>query len=45
MALCVEAYIGTVGGAEGIKLEEQVLITDDGYELLSQYPFDERLDA
>lgn len=45
MAICVEAYIGTVGGADGVKLEEQVLITEDGYELLSRYPFDSRLDA
>jgi len=35
MTLCVEAYIGVEGGAEGVKLEEQVLITDTGYEQLS----------
>ena len=43
MALCVEAYIGEVGGGEGVKLEDQVVITEDGYELLTHYPFDERL--
>ncbi|WP_282607097.1 dimethylsulfonioproprionate lyase DddP [Pelagibius sp. Alg239-R121] len=43
MTLCVEAYIGTVGGKDGIKLEEQVLITEDGYENLTACPFDERL--
>ncbi|MXZ81690.1 MAG: aminopeptidase P family protein [Gammaproteobacteria bacterium] len=42
MCLCVEAYVGEVGGREGIKLEEQVVITEDGYEKLSNYPFDER---
>ena len=45
MCICVEAYVGAVGGREGVKLEEQVLITDSGYEVLSQYPFDERLMA
>lgn len=43
MMICVEAYIGAVGGEEGIKLEEQVLITETGYERLSTYPFEERL--
>ncbi len=40
MAMCVESYIGEVGGSEGIKLEEQVLITEDGCELLSKFPFE-----
>ncbi|GMQ76400.1 MAG: Xaa-Pro peptidase family protein [Gammaproteobacteria bacterium] len=38
MTLCVESYIGTSGGHEGVKLEEQVLITEDGHETLSNYP-------
>jgi Xaa-Pro aminopeptidase len=43
MTLCVESYIGAEGGAEGVKLEEQVLITETGIERLSRYPFDDRL--
>ena len=43
MVLCVEAYIGAVGGHEGIKLEDQVLITEDGYENLTNYPFESDL--
>ncbi len=43
MTVCVESLIGTKGGQESIKLEEQILITDDGYEMLSSYPFDESL--
>lgn len=43
MALCVESYTGAVGGKEGIKLEDQVIITDTGVECLSRYPFDQRL--
>lgn len=43
MTLCVEAYIGAVGGKEGVKLEDQVLITETGYENLTTAPFDEKL--
>jgi Xaa-Pro aminopeptidase len=39
----VESYIGEVGGAEGVKLEEEVLITETGVEPISGYPFDEAL--
>ena len=40
MVLCVEALVGESGGDFSIKLEDQVLITEDGYENLSTYPFD-----
>jgi len=43
MTLCVESYIGEDGGKEGVKLEQQVLITDTGIELLSRFPFEEDL--
>lgn len=43
MTLSVESYIGAVGGTEGVKLEEQVLVTGNGYELLSRFPFEEEL--
>ena len=45
MIVCVESYIGRHGGREGVKLEEQVLITQTGYEQLSRYPRDVRLSA
>jgi Xaa-Pro aminopeptidase len=45
MTLCVEAYIGEVGGREGVKLEDQVLITETGVENLTHCPFDEGLMA
>lgn len=38
--LCIESYIDARGGKEGVKLEQQVLITEDGYELLSHYPME-----
>ena len=43
MVLCVEAAVGAVGSDFTIKLEDQVLITEDGYENLTQYPFDTAL--
>ncbi len=43
MVLCIESYIGAVGERDGVKLEQQVLVTDNGYELLSTYPLDEKL--
>jgi Xaa-Pro aminopeptidase len=43
MVLCVESYVAEVGGREGVKLEEEVLITEDGIQRISRYPFDESL--
>jgi Xaa-Pro aminopeptidase len=43
MTLCVEAYVGAVGGRDGVKLENQVLITNTGFENLTTYPYDEKL--
>ncbi len=40
MTLCVESYIGSEGGHEGVKLEEQVLVTKGGIEQLSSYPLE-----
>lgn len=43
MTLCVESYIGAEGGHEGVKLEEQVLVTEQGVEVLSGYPHEPAL--
>jgi Xaa-Pro aminopeptidase len=43
MVLCVEALVSPEGGDFSIKLEDQVLITDTGYENLTRYPFDTAL--
>jgi Xaa-Pro dipeptidase len=43
MTICVESYIGEEGGSEGVKLEEQLLITREGTELLSSFPFEDDL--
>ena len=43
MTLCVESYIGEEGGQEGVKLEQQLLVTETGTQLLSLFPFEETL--
>ncbi|HEX4568943.1 MAG TPA: M24 family metallopeptidase, partial [Dongiaceae bacterium] len=40
MTICIESYIGEAGGDEGVKLEQQVLITETGYQQLSTFPFE-----
>lgn len=43
MIICVESYAGAPGESEGVKLEQQLLITQDGPELLSDIEFEEEL--
>lgn len=43
MVMCVETYVGRYSGGPGVKLEEQVLITNNGHELLTSYPFESDL--
>ena len=43
MVFCVEALIGTEGDDFSIKLEDQVLVTENGPENLTAYPFDKAL--
>jgi Xaa-Pro aminopeptidase len=39
--VCVESYTGTECGREGVKLEIQVLITEDGHRRLDTFPFED----
>ena len=43
MVVSVECYIGEKGGPEGVKLEEEVLVSEKGPVILSRYPYDEDL--
>ena len=43
MVVCIESYMGPKGERDGVKIEQQVLITDDGYELLTTFPYEESL--
>lgn len=37
MTICVESYVGEEGGHESVKLEQLVLVTEIGVELLSEF--------
>jgi Xaa-Pro aminopeptidase len=43
MVMCVESYVGAPAAGEGVKLEDQLLITEAGAERLTTFPFDDRL--
>ena len=43
MVISVEAYVGAVGGINGVKLEDQVVVTENGFEEMSKYPFEDKL--
>ena len=36
MVLAIETYVGE--GQEGVRLEENLVVTDKGFEILSRYP-------
>ena len=40
MMLVVELYAGEVGADHGVKLGDEVLVTEDGIEVLVPYPFE-----
>ncbi|MET1028750.1 MAG: Xaa-Pro peptidase family protein [Dongiaceae bacterium] len=41
MVVCVESYIGAVGGRQGVKLEQPVLITAEGPQLFCDCPYED----
>jgi Xaa-Pro aminopeptidase len=45
MVLALETYAGHKGGKDGVRLEENILVTEDGYELLSRWPIDELMEC
>jgi len=43
MSLSVEAYVGEVGSRHGVKLEEQIVVTEGAPEIISRAVHDDRL--
>ncbi len=39
MVILIESFIGSEYGGEGVKLEQQVVATENGYDLLSPFPW------
>jgi Xaa-Pro dipeptidase len=40
MVMAIETYYGPKGGDWGVRLEENIVVTKDGYELLTKFPID-----
>ena len=45
MILALETYTGHPGGKDGVRLEEDILVTADGYEVLSRWPISELMEC
>jgi Xaa-Pro aminopeptidase len=45
MCLAMETYAGKKGGKHGVRLEENILVTKDGYELLTLWPIQELMEC
>ena len=43
MVLSVEVYLGVVGGKDGVKLENEILVTEGEPVILTPYRYDEKL--
>lgn len=43
MYIALETYAGDPESEQGVRLEENLVVTRDGYEIFSRYPFDERM--
>jgi Xaa-Pro aminopeptidase len=41
MVFALETYAGSQDGTFGVRLEEEVLVTEDGCELLTKFPSDD----
>ena len=41
MVMAVETWTGKKGGKHGVRLEEEVVVTKDGYDLLTKFPVDQ----
>jgi len=45
MCIALETWYGKKGGSDGVRLEEVVAVTDDGYDMLTKYPVDDLIEV
>ena len=41
MVLAIETYVGE--GGQGVRLEENLIVTETGYEIISKFPHEAKL--
>ena len=44
MVICIESYVGSAAAGQGVKLEDQYLVTEGGAERMTNLPFDAAFD-
>jgi Xaa-Pro dipeptidase len=42
MVLALEVFLGDPATKQGVRLEENLIVTEKGYEIISKYPFEEK---
>jgi Xaa-Pro aminopeptidase len=45
MVLCLETWTGKKGGYDGVRLEEMILVKEDGFEVLSRFPVNKLIET
>ena len=45
IVIALETYAGHKGGKHGVRLEEDILVIKDGYEILSRWPIKELMEC
>ena len=40
MVFALETYAGNEDGSDGVRLEDEVVVTDDGIEIITKFPTD-----
>ncbi|MFH1651577.1 MAG: Xaa-Pro peptidase family protein [Chloroflexota bacterium] len=45
MVLALETWTGKQGGKDGVRLEEELVVTKDGYDLLTKFPIGELMEC
>jgi Xaa-Pro dipeptidase len=45
MAIALETYAGKKGGEHGVRLEENILVTEEGCEVLTRWPIEELMEC
>jgi len=45
MVIALETWTGKPGGKDGVRLEEDLVVTKDGYEVITKFPIDELIEC